>query len=109
MTALSRCAGAGAGTFGAGAGPGTAAGGLFSAFAYCRRHCRSAPGSQGLGIKYAVPEPCALGNNGGVDKSGENDYRRRALRFGEPSQYAQSVELRLNELQQHTSGRSDWI
>ena len=58
-------------------------------------------GVAGLGDKICRAKPCALGNNGGVDKSGENDYRRRALRFGEPAQYAQPVEPRLNELQQH--------
>ena len=55
-------------------------------------------GVAGLGDKICRAELCALGNDGGIDKSGENDYRRRALRFGEPAQYAQSVELRLNEL-----------
>ena len=33
-------------------------------------------GVAGLGDKICRAEPCTLGNNGGVDKSGENDYRR---------------------------------
>ena len=52
----------------------------------------SAAVSQGLGIKYAAP---------GIDKSGENEHRRRILPSGKPAENSEPVKPLLDEVQQH--------
>ena len=58
-------------------------------------------GVAGLGDKICRAELCALGNDGGIDKSGENEHRRRILPSGKPAENSEPVKPLLDEIQQH--------
>ena len=58
-------------------------------------------GVAGLGDKICRAELCALGNDGGIDKSGENEHRRRILPSGKPAENSEPIKPLLDEVQQH--------
>ena len=58
-------------------------------------------GVAGLRQEIRCAESGALGDHMGIDEPGKDKHRRRVLLRSQPPQYAQAVQPRLHEIEQH--------